>query len=333
MRQFPDLGQGGIGVGAELARQLGRPSYILVEEPVQDADLHPERDQALLGSVMKVPLEGPAGPAFRVGHLGIGQGELGLRLVALQSDPRTRRDRLQQGRLLQQSVVVHDGRQRVTCRVARDRDGLAGGGRGRILVERTRGVDPPTTVRQPVGDLQAGVLQRVGHDETQLSPSGRRWSPDTSPSRAAAAYRCASSSPNAIDSGTAQNSTTSTRPESSEPPEATNTATARVRRMETTNSGVSVRRFTGLACRSRSSRDRAVVTRIATLATRKLVWKAVAIAGASLTMSALGGQSGWHGTNGPGRGTAAEKSRVGIHSAVAVSAPAATITRSRARRR
>ena len=100
-------------------------------------------------------------------------------------------------------------------------------------------------------------------------------------------YSRPSSSPRAIDNGTAQNSATSTTPERTSAPVATNAATARVRTIETTSSGVRVRRVSGLAWRSRSSSESATATRSTTLLTRKVVWKNAARVGESDTRRAL----------------------------------------------
>ena len=167
MREAAQLVQRGIDVGTELAGQLLRAVDVLVEEAREHADLHPQRDQPLLGAVVKVALDLAPRLALRLGDQ---ERRLGNSLVLLESAAGTGRHRLEERRLLQDRHVVHQGGPPDPDRVHDRADHPSGGGIRRVGVLAPGGVDPAALVGQPVEDLEARVVQGVGDDRPQLVP-------------------------------------------------------------------------------------------------------------------------------------------------------------------
>ena len=225
----------GIDVPTELAGQLLRAVDVLVEQAREHADLHPQRDQPLLGAVVQVALDLAPRPALRLGDQ---ERRLGDRLVLLESAAGAGRDRLEQRRLLQDRHVV-DQRGTRTPAVSHDgADHPSGAGIRRVGVLTPGGVDPASLVGQPVEDVQARVVQGVGDDRTQLGRVGAALQAGHQSLQPGGDVEPSSMRPSAIESGIAQNRATRTRPGGAAPAIRTKVAIADVRARWTRPSAV-----------------------------------------------------------------------------------------------
>ncbi len=173
VRDSAHLSERRVDVAAEFVEHRLRASGVGTEDSLGHAQLHPQRDQALLGSVVQVALDAPP---FRVeccDRPGASCGHGRLEAVGLQRERRGGGERVEQLRMVEQRRVVRE------CCYRR----AVGAGHARHSPLRRplrkRDHEPVRScvgvrLGEPVGDLERGVLQGLGHHRAQLRGSGPR---------------------------------------------------------------------------------------------------------------------------------------------------------------
>ena len=118
-----------VDVAPEFVEHRLRTSGVGTEDPLGDAQLHPQRDQSLLRAVVEVALDTPTRRVDGGDGSRTRRRHRGLEAIRLESDRRRRGDGVEQLRVVEQRRVVREGGDgfAVAAHHGRDRPAAAAG--------------------------------------------------------------------------------------------------------------------------------------------------------------------------------------------------------------
>ena len=174
-REPADLVQRPIDLAAELGLERRRTGRVGGPELVHELELHPQRDQPLLGAIMEVALDplpldigGGQDPCLGAAQLAHGGAELRVEPLLIEHQQRRRPGGVDELGALAERGIVHDRGDRLAIPVhARDRARGAEPVERDAVAIRVREAGPGAGT-DAVGDLQRRIFERVGHCVAKL---------------------------------------------------------------------------------------------------------------------------------------------------------------------